>query len=146
MNQRHGYRNAIPGGIPIRALVIEDDSLQRALVSRLLVWSGFEVVEAADGGVAIDLLVGARESFDVILLDIMLPVADGVEVARQALQVDPNLPFIACSAVLQGDNEQLLRRLGVRGFLPKPFTAEALRDAIRDHARRLPQQIARPAV
>lgn len=146
MQPRHGYQKTLQDGDPIRALVIEDDPLQRALVARLLGWSGFEVEEAADGGAAIERLVDARESFDVILLDIMLPVADGVEVARQALQVDPDLPFIACSAVLYGDNEQTLRRLGVRGFLPKPFTADALREAIRDHARRLPRQLSRPAV
>ncbi|MFO0956947.1 MAG: response regulator [Isosphaeraceae bacterium] len=143
MQQRHGYPGAIQEGGPIKALLIEDDPLQRALVSRLLGWAGFEVKEAADGGVAIDFLVVARESFDLILLDIMLPIADGVEVARQALQVDPDLPIVACSAVLYGDNEHILRRLGVRGFLPKPFTADALREAIRVHARRLPQHFSR---
>jgi DNA-binding response OmpR family regulator len=127
-----------PFGRP-QALVIEDEPEQRTVLARILKMLGFEVTEAPDGQVALEQLVERRSSFDVIILDIMLPFVDGVEVARRALAVDPELRFIACSAVLQGENEEVLRRLGVRGFLPKPYSIEELVATIRRVSSRAPR-------
>ena len=65
-----------------------------------------------------------------ILLDIMLPVLDGVEVARRVRADWPDLPIVACSAALNADLEEDLGRLGIREFLHKPFRVEALRAAL----------------
>ncbi len=145
MEGPHAIRRDEPRGPenvgPPRALVIEDDPQQRAVLVHVLKVLGFQVEEAADGAIALDFLVERRVPFDVIMLDIMLPFVDGVEVARRALAQDPELRFIACSAILQGENEELLRRFGVRGYLPKPYSVEELAATIQRVSRRVPRQV-----
>ncbi len=108
-------------------LVVEDDSLLRRVIVRLLKGWRFLVIEASDGGIALERFQADGDRLDVILLDIMLPVHNGVEVARSVRETSPNLPIVACSAAFNEDLIQDLRQLGVRYFLPKPFTAESLR-------------------
>lgn len=118
--------------VPRCVLVVEDDPLLRRVVGRLLrVWE-VNVIEASDGGIAVDQFDAVREQIDVILLDIMLPVLNGVEVARCVLERAPKQPIVACSAAFDEPTEETLRGLGVRFFLPKPFTADALRRALTD--------------
>lgn len=111
-------------------LVVEDDAMLRRVVVRTLINWGYSILEACDGGVAIDQVRESGLTLSVILLDIMLPVLDGVSVARAVLRDRPTLPIVACSAALNADVEADLREAGVRHFLPKPYTAESLREAL----------------
>ena len=111
-------------------LVVEDDAMLRRVVVKTLANWGFAIREACDGGAALDEVRDSGMILSVILLDIMLPVLDGVAVARQVLRDRPTLPIVACSAALNEDVEADLREAGVRHFLPKPYTAESLRDVL----------------
>jgi two-component system cell cycle sensor histidine kinase/response regulator CckA len=111
-------------------LVVEDDPMLRRVVVRTLRNWGYSILEAPDGGAALD-QIGASESIlSVILLDIMLPVLSGVEVARRVLRDCPSLPIVACSAAMNEQVESDLRDAGVRHFLPKPYSADSLRDTL----------------
>ena len=109
-----------------RVLVVEDDPLQRRAVVRLLHLWGYDAVEAADGGAALDRYREIHDQLDAMLLDIMLPVLNGVDVAREVSASDPELPIIACSAAFDESIESELRDLGVSDFLRKPYDAESL--------------------
>jgi CheY-like chemotaxis protein len=112
-------------------LVVEDDPmLRRVVVKTLLSW-GFTIREAHDGAEALCEVEAAKEAFSVMLLDIMLPVCDGVEVARRVGRDRPELPIVACSAALDESMVSRLRDAGVRHFLPKPYSADSLRDMLR---------------
>jgi CheY-like chemotaxis protein len=63
-------------------------------------------------------------------LDIMLPVLNGVEVARHVRQADHAPPIVACSAAFNDEVESHLRDLGVRDFLRKPFDGHALQTTL----------------
>ena len=119
------------GGVPLCVLVVEDEPLVAHALVRLLWGWGYTTLEATDGGAALDQVRKAGSQLSLILLDIMLPVLDGVEVARQVRADWPDLPIVACSAALNADLEEDLGRLGVREFLHKPFRVEALRAALR---------------
>jgi CheY-like chemotaxis protein len=140
----HGTADDPPAKVR-RALVVEDDPQQRRYLTHMLRCWGFEVSEAADGAVALERLSEFRGQFAVVLLDIMLPLVDGIEVARRALSQYPDLSIVACSAVLQGDIEERLRSLGVRGFLPKPFTAQSLFEVVQTFAIRLSEDSRSPS-
>ena len=72
----------------------------------------------------------ADGAFALILLDIMLPVFDGVEVARQVRARWPKLPILACSAAFSQDVLARLRAFNVNDYLPKPYPAENLHEMI----------------
>ncbi len=117
-------------GEPGCVLVVEDDLLLRRVVVRILKTWGFAIVEAPDGEAALDRVQADDGSVSVILLDIMLPILDGVEVARRVVRDRPTLPIVACSAALTEEMRQRLAVAGVRHFLPKPYSADSLRLAL----------------
>lgn len=107
-----------------RVLVIEDDAASRELMAYLLKAFGHATLCACDGlaGIAI----ARRERPDLILCDIRLPHADGIEVCRQ-LKEDPrlrNVPLVALTAyAMVGDREKLLSQ-GFSGYLSKPINPQ----------------------
>ena len=118
-------------------LVVEDDSDLRKIVVRHLSRWGFTIIEAADGGEGVEQFRRAEKDLDVILLDIMLPVLDGVGVARAIQEGRPDLPIVAYSAAFNDEVVARLEALGVAHFLSKPFRADDLR-AILDRAMNRP--------
>jgi CheY-like chemotaxis protein len=110
-----------------RILVVEDDPLLRRVIVKTLQTWGYASVEAPDGVAALEEVERSSGELSVILLDIMLPRLDGLEVARRVGAERPELPIVACSAALTEGLIQDLREAGVRVFLPKPYSAQALR-------------------
>lgn len=110
-----------------RVLVVEDDSLVRRVVVRLLGIWGYETVEAADGHDAVERFRERKGGLDAVLLDVMLPGLNGVEVARAIRSEDSQLPIVICSAVLDFAIRSQLIGLNIQSCLDKPITADHLR-------------------
>ena len=112
---------------PARVLVVDDTEANRDLLVRRLQRQGHATQTAADGRQALDLLHAS--AFDLVLLDIMMPVLNGYEVLRH-MRADPGLrhvPVILISAL--GDSESIVKgiELGADDHLPKPFDPHILR-------------------
>ena len=110
-----------------RALIVDDNKVNRMLLRRGLVEQGVLVIEAEDGKQALDTL--ATEPVDVILLDLLMPVLDGYATLER-IKADEglrHLPVIVITAV--EDLESVVRciELGATDYLPKPFNAQLLR-------------------
>ncbi len=118
---------------PKKVLCVEDNSVNMLLVSRIVEAEGHELVQAADGYAAQDILKELVP--DIILLDINLPGISGLELARE-FKADPRLtsvPLIATTAqVLVGDRERCLEA-GCDDYLPKPLDIRKLREVLRKH-------------
>ncbi len=116
-----------------RVLAVEDNFSNMILISRVVEAEGYELLEADDGNVALELL--AREIPDLILLDINIPGIHGLELA-QRLKADDRLahiPLIATTAnVLMGDREKCLEA-GCDDYLPKPLDIRQLRLLMRTY-------------
>jgi adenylate cyclase len=113
--------------VPGHILIVDDDETNRDLLSRRLSREGHSFEMAENGAVALD--IARASSFDVILLDIMMPVMDGFA-TLQALQADDALrriPVIMLSALDQVDSVARCIEMGADDFLPKPFNAVLLR-------------------
>ncbi|HSF80972.1 MAG TPA: response regulator [Anaerolineales bacterium] len=103
-----------------RILIVDDDSDTLRLVGLMLQRQGYEVLSAGDGPQALD--IAKKEIPDLVLLDIMMPVMDGYEVARH-LRADPsteNIPIIMFTAKSQVDEKVMGFEVGADDYLTKP--------------------------
>ena len=111
-------------------LVVDDIEANRDVLSRRLKRQGYSVATADNGREALEKL--RAETFDLVLLDIMMPEMDGYEVLRQ-LKADEalrHLPVIMISAVDELDSVVRCIELGAEDYLPKPFNPTLLKARI----------------
>jgi len=109
-----------------KILLVEDNEMNRDMLSRRLIKKGFEVVMAVDGQKGLDM--ATSETPDIILLDMSLPVMDGWEVARNLKADDAlkSIPVIALTAhAMAGDREKTLEA-GCDEYDTKPIEFKRL--------------------
>jgi DNA-binding response OmpR family regulator len=104
-----------------RVFVVDDDPAIRMVCRYNLVASGVEVVEATNGKEALELL--SRERVDLILLDVMMPVLDGWEVARK---LAGSTPIVFLTARAEDADREAAVALGAVGYIVKPFDPVSL--------------------
>ncbi len=133
-----------------KLLVVDDNAVNRDLLSRRLQREGYAVLQAADGHNALRML--AEDTFELVLLDVMMPEIDGFEVLRQ-LQASgrlATLPVIMISAMDEVQSAVRCIEMGAEDYLTKPFDPILLRARIgaclekkrlRDEERRTAQQL-----
>ena len=117
------------GGQKRVVLVVDDDSAIRRVVRPVLEADNFEVVEAADGPAALLLLeaINARGP-EAVVLDIMMPGIDGIEVCRR---IDhERVKVVMLSARDDADTKERAAKAGADAYLTKPFSAIELLDAV----------------
>lgn len=110
----------------MKILLVEDNEMNRDMLSRRLVRNGYEIVMAVDGQQAVDM--AASESPDIILMDMSLPVIDGWEATRQ-VKANPqtqNIPVIALTAHAMSEDEAKARAAGCDDFDTKPVDIQRL--------------------
>ncbi len=115
----------------IKILLVEDDELNRDMLSRRLVKKGFEVVTAIDGKQGVDM--ASTENPDIILLDMSLPVMDGWQAAGilKSNASTQGIPIIALTAhTMAGDRERALEA-GADDYDTKPVVITRLLDKIK---------------
>lgn len=116
-----------------RILVVEDSSAMRAYVRAALEEAGVvrEVVEASSGFEALRVL--PRESFELAIVDINMPDVNGLELIRfmRGSEAHERTPLLVISSEASERDRERGLELGANAYLAKPFTAEALVDAVR---------------
>lgn len=115
-----------------RILLVEDERVNRLTVERMLERLGYENVQSADNGSkALDMI--ARNRFDCVLMDVQMPIMDGVETARRIRESggsQSSLPIVAMTAhAMPGDRERFLAA-GMNDYLAKPLDLETLREKL----------------
>lgn len=115
---------------PARILVIDDDADVRTLCRLNLGWAGHEVLEAGGGQEALDMV--AADLPDALVLDIMMPVVDGLDVLRR-VRGDPataELPVVVISARVGLEDQVLGLETGADAFVTKPFSPQTLTSTV----------------
>jgi adenylate cyclase len=120
-------RSREPGSI----LVVDDDAVNRQMLSMLLTRDGHRVEIAEDGRQALAMLRG--QEFDVVLLDIVMPEMDGYEVLREIMgdQTLRHVPVIMITAIDEVDSAVKCIEMGAEDHLPKPFDPVLLSARVR---------------
>jgi CheY-like chemotaxis protein len=114
----------------MKILLVEDNEMNRDMLSRRLLRKGFEVVMAIDGGQAVSM--AESEHPDLILMDMSLPVIDGWEATRRvkAAEATAHIPVIALTAhAMSGDREKALDA-GCDDYDTKPIEMPRLLEKI----------------
>jgi DNA-binding response OmpR family regulator len=107
-----------------RVLVVDDDPTVSDVVRRYLERAEYEVVLAADGQGALDAVHAQRP--DLVVLDLMLPGIDGLEVCRRLRRDDPNLPVVMLTALGDEADRVVGLSLGADDYVTKPFSPREL--------------------
>ena len=132
----------------MRILVVDDDRAVRESLRRSLQFNGYQVELAADGQQALDALADQRP--DAMVLDVMMPRVDGLEVARRLRGTGDDLPILVLTARDAVSDRVAGLDAGADDYLPKPFALEELMARVRALLRRTgppdPDQVGAPEV
>jgi DNA-binding response OmpR family regulator len=122
--------------VAVRILVVEDEASLRDGIVDLLEGDGHVVTAAGDGVAGLE--SGLRELFDLVVLDLMLPRLDGMDVCRRLRAARPGLPILMLTA--RGSEDDKVRGLveGADDYVTKPFSARELLARVRVLGRRAP--------
>ena len=117
-------------------LVVDDDPVQRRLLEAAIARSGMQVVTAPGGQPAMDLINGPRgDQINLILLDLVMPDMDGLEVLEKLRTTNPDLPVIVLTAKGGIDSAVEAMRAGASDFLVKPASPERIAVSIRNQLK-----------
>lgn len=119
----------------LRVLVADDAQLNRFVAEKALTKRGAKVTLAVDGQAALERLRGHPADFDLVLMDVQMPVMNGLEAARRIrreLQLT-RLPIIALTAGVMAEEQQAALDAGMTDFMAKPMDLNQLSDMIRRH-------------
>jgi len=109
---------------PFRILYAEDDETLAFLTKDNLEQNGYEVVHCADGNLCFQTF--RQQTFDICILDIMMPKMDGFELATEIRKTNTDLPIIFLSAKTLKEDRLKGLRIGADDYLVKPFSIEEL--------------------
>jgi len=126
-------RHSVKSMEGIRALIVDDSSVMRKIVERSLRQAGLDlskVLEAGNGAEALAAL--AKESVDLILCDINMPVMDGLEFVRQLSTVESAKGTPVVMITTEGSENHVVQALsaGARGYIRKPFTPDQVKEHV----------------
>jgi CheY-like chemotaxis protein len=109
-------------------LIVDDDSRNIFTLSSVVQELGAETYSALNGEEAIKLLQEEEEMMDVILMDIMMPIMDGLEAIKQIKMSDDfkHIPIIAVTAKSMKKDKEMCFEAGANDYLPKPIDQNAL--------------------
>jgi signal transduction histidine kinase/CheY-like chemotaxis protein/HPt (histidine-containing phosphotransfer) domain-containing protein len=113
---------------PARILVVDDGTENRELARLVLEEAGLTVGEAENGQIALDRI--AAEQYDLVLMDMQMPVLDGFSATRQLRAAGSRLPIVALTANAMKGFEQALLEAGCTAYLTKPIDIDRLLECI----------------
>jgi len=126
-------------GRPLRILVAEDNEINRTFIQAIMAKAGHRVFFAGDGAQAVS--AATANDYDLILMDVQMPVLDGVAATRQIRALPPprgNVPIVALTAHAMAGVDAELRAAGMTDYLSKPIHVEALLAKIDELSAGLP--------
>lgn len=121
----------IPGNDQLRVLVVDDDELNQRMMRLILTREGHDVHIACDGRDALSVVEDYE--FDIILMDLQMPLMDGIEASRRIRESEnggKNSYIVALTASYMPEKGQELFEAGIDNYIAKPFAVEHLRQML----------------
>lgn len=121
-----------PRGTGEWILVVDDEQLIRQIARQTLQAYGYHVIVACDGIEALALYRQNRDRIAAVVTDMMMPVMDGASTIQRLMEMNPAVKIIAASGIATNDQLARTSGSGVKRFLAKPYSVEALLVALRE--------------
>lgn len=118
-------------------LLIDDEQAIRQVAERVLIRSGYQVLTASNGAEALAVFAKNWGKIDLVLTDMSMPVMDGPTTTVALRALDPSVKIIGTSGLNANGNVARAVEAGVSTFIPKPYTAEVLLQAVRKELDRV---------
>ena len=112
-------------------LVVDDNPTNRLLLKYMIESEGYDVTEADDGNVAVDLVKDKR--YDLIFMDMMMPKMNGYESTKRIKQIDDTIPVYVVSAYKKVDFPADWQSVDYEDVLEKPVSLNTITDIINKH-------------
>ena len=126
--ERARVRDNREGALSGHVLLVEDNEINQEVVGEQLRHLGLDVTMADNGALAV--AATRRHHFDIILMDIQMPVMDGYEATRQIRESGINVPVIALTAAAMVEDKRKALECGMDDHLSKPFRQEEMYAAL----------------
>lgn len=118
-----------------RVLVAEDSSVIQNLTKKILQFQNFDIVAVKNGKQVLEMM--GKEEFDIILLDINMPLMDGMECAKQVRSLDDpkkaNVPIIAITGNAKNYTLEEFKNVGINEYLQKPLNFDTLVNLVKKY-------------
>ena len=112
-----------------KILIVDDEPSVREVLSDFLIMSGYEVITAANGQIALDFF--EKETPDMAIVDVEMPVMNGLQFSKKLLATNPRFPIIIMTAFFDKYKDTELKNLPVEAILPKPLDLRELSATIK---------------
>ena len=129
---------------PCDILVVDDGNANRRLIELYLTRAGCSVDQAENGQIGLNMALAKK--YDLILMDMQMPVMDGYTATRELRSRNMNLPVIALTAAAMQEDEQKCMDAGCTAFLTKPVKLDVLTALIRQQLDADPNFVAKPSI
>ena len=126
-----GQSPLVSHGTEQSILLVDDDMTAVLLMRRILVEAGFRVVSAHSGFECLDLFRGSPHAYDLIILDMSMPLLDGEETFHRLRNIRSDVPIILCAGFIQQEKLNRLMASGLAGMLRKPLAPDEIVDHVR---------------
>jgi len=132
--------NSPPGAVDTTGesiLLVDDDMATLLLMRRILVEAGYRVIAAQSGFECLDLFRSSSHSYDVVILDMAMPLLDGEETFQRLREIRADVPVILCAGFIQQEKLDRLMSSGLAGLLRKPLAPDEIVEHVRATLERL---------
>ena len=114
-----------------RILFVDDEELLMALGSQMLEMLGYEVVTKKSSTEALTLFRSEPDRFDLVITDMTMPHMTGDKLARELMEIRPDIPIILCTGHSKLISEKQAKEMGIRAFVGKPIPKRVLAETVR---------------
>ena len=132
LSKPHGNHQGMSYGQLSVFLVVDDEVAIGELIKTTLETYNYRVITANDGASAIAIYADRQQEIASVLIDMMMPVVDGLTTVATLRKINPDLPIVAMSGLKSTESLERAERFGCHYFLAKPFTVNDLLQTIRN--------------
>jgi len=113
-----------------RILVVDDEEPIARMIEIKLKRLGYDVAAYTESTLALEIFRGASEDFDLVVTDMTMPNMTGTRLAREVLQIRPDIPVVLCTGFTEIITEEEAKAAGIRKYLEKPFVNRKLEKTV----------------